>query len=107
MHIGTSPRVQRSPSGSRARIRITGRGRRRRRNGIHRTTTHRRDRATSCVVAERVQPDMDTPPLLVLAADEAEALRATGGLPFPSVAVVSDQDGTILLIARWAGLPPR
>lgn len=55
--------------------------------------------------AERVQPDMDTLPPLVLTADEAGALRATGGLLFSSVAVMHDQNGTILLIARWAGPP--
>jgi hypothetical protein len=50
---------------------------------------------------------MDTLPPLVLTADEAGALRATGGLLFSSVAVMHDQNGTILLIARWAGPPLR
>jgi hypothetical protein len=47
---------------------------------------------------------MDAPPL-VLTADEVEALHAAGVLTFPSVAVAHDQDGTILLIERWARLP--
>jgi hypothetical protein len=41
----------------------------------------------------------------VLTNDEAEALRAAGVPTFPSVAVAHDEDGTILLIERWAGLP--
>jgi hypothetical protein len=62
-------------------------------------------RGTGCVVADRVRPDMDALPPLELTADEAEASRAAGVLTFPSVAVAQDQDGTILLIERWAGLP--
>jgi hypothetical protein len=49
---------------------------------------------------------MDALPPLELTGDEAEALRAAGVLTFPSAAVSQDQDGTILLIERWAGLPP-
>lgn len=63
------------------------------------------DRGTVCVVADRVRPDMDALPPLVMAADEAAALRAARVFSFPSVAVTHDQDGTILLIERWAGLP--
>jgi hypothetical protein len=48
---------------------------------------------------------MNALPPLVLTTDEAEALRAAGVLTFPSVAVTHEQDGTILLIERWAGLP--
>jgi quinol monooxygenase YgiN len=48
---------------------------------------------------------MDALRPLVLAADEVETMRAAGVLSFPSVAVAHDQDGTILLIERWAGLP--
>jgi hypothetical protein len=48
---------------------------------------------------------MDALPPLVLTTDEAEALRAARVLTFPSVAVARDEDGTILLIERWAGLP--
>jgi hypothetical protein len=62
-------------------------------------------RSTCCVVADRVRPDMEALPPLVLTADEVETMRAAGVLTFPSVAVAHDQDGTILLIERWAGLP--
>lgn len=63
------------------------------------------DRRTVCVVADRVRPDMDALPPMVMTADEAAALRADRVFSFPSVAVAHDQDGTILLIERWAGLP--
>ncbi len=55
-------------------------------------------RGTCCVVADRVRPDRDALPPLVLTTDEAEGLHAASVLPFPSVAVAQDQDRTILLI---------
>lgn len=60
---------------------------------------------TACVVADRVRPHMDSLPQLAMTADEIAFLRETGVSSFPSVAVTHDQDGTILLIERWSGIP--
>jgi hypothetical protein len=42
---------------------------------------------------------------LVPTTHEPDGWRAASALPFPPVTVAQNQDGTILLIERWTGLP--